>query len=304
VVLLTSAAVGCYMLHLLFGLIQWGAISSVGSGSVALVGIQSIWDASSRLLLLAVAALCACGFGISTYSLKARSNIIALVVWALFACAYAAGTAIRVLQYDDARPGSDVSAWPAVLGIVLLLTYAGWLALRARRTITTEMRTDKRAILFRLACTLTAYVLVGPLVGLAEAAAPAYARTQARVATDCVITTAVLAALLTLLWPSHARGAFRVYDGTQSSMLLSELDGDALHHYFPAVGDGSEMDAAYRALKLEEAGSGGAQFGLAAGFSPYLAPIVAASPASALPAQLGVNSAVGGIPTDGSYYKQ
>jgi len=282
--LLYSAALSLFMLHLLFSLILWARMAADGLVDVPIAVLATLLRGLAHLVLLALAALVAGGYGVTTYKLTTTGNLVGCAIWALFAVAYAAASVVRLLGMDAAQPNPDLGNWPAIVLIALFLAFLGWFVLGLRRTILGETRTDKRAVLFRLGLALAYYCLILPAVELAAGVSPVYERYRVRSIVDCVLHLLLFAALQGALWPGvAARAAFRVADGSHA--LLLQVEGDVLHVFAQgeAEGDGlaDGMGPLYATLKLQEHGT----------FTPPSPPF---GPAASAGGRAGGNSASGG----------
>jgi hypothetical protein len=285
VALLYSATLSLFMLHLLFSFILWARMAADGLVDVPIAILATLLRGLAHLVLLALAALVAGGYGVTTYKLTTTGNLVGCAIWALFAVAYAAASVVRLLGMDAAQPNPDLGSWPAIVLIALFLTFLGWFVLGLRRTILGETRTDKRAVLFRLGLALAYYCLILPAVELAAGVSPVYERYRVRSIVDCVLHLLLFAALQGALWPGvAARAAFRVADGSHA--LLLQVEGDVLHVFAQgeAEADGlaDGMGPLYATLKLQEHGT----------FTPPSPPFGPAASAGGPPG--GGNSASGG----------
>jgi hypothetical protein len=256
--LLYSTALCLFMLHLLFSLVMWARMAADGLVDVPVAILATLLRGLAHLVLLALAALVAGGYGVTTYKLTTTGNMVGCAIWALFAVTYAAASVVRLLGMDASQPNPDLGNWPAIVLIALFLAFLGWFVLGLRRTILGETRTDKRAVLFRLGLALAFYCLILPSVELAAGVSPVYERYRVRSIVDCVLHLLLFAALQGALWPGVAvRAAFRVADGSHA--LLLQVEGDVLHVFAQgeAEADGlaDGMGPLYATLKLQEHGT-------------------------------------------------
>lgn len=290
-VLVYSAALGTFQLSCLLALVQWTVLDSDGTFPAAVVIASLALRCASHLLLIGLGVLLANGYGIVTYSLRTMRNLFALAIWGLFAVAYVAASIFRVINLDATQPNPDVSDWPAIVLIVLFCAFLLWLALALRRTIVNETRTDKRAVLFWAGAALCAFCMILPVVEVAGGLSSAVNRTRVRAIVDGSLHVLVFLWLAWTVWPSRARSAFRVSDG--STALLLQVD-DAVLHLFrsedgDALGDGGlggEMGLLYQQLKLQDHGAALLAPGGFAPPSPPLGPVGATIAALGLPGAL------------------
>lgn len=180
VVMLLSLSLLCMTLTTLCGIVEWGTVATSGVSSGGWLLAHYLFRVASVMCLWTMVALVACGYGVTTYNLCHRTNVLGLALLVVILVAYIAGLLFRVLEYDPADPNLDVTAWPMLFLAGVTVVYVCWFVYRVRRTIVKESRTDKRLVLWKIAVCLGAQFAVLPLTELTATLTPEYERKKIR----------------------------------------------------------------------------------------------------------------------------
>lgn len=254
IVLMLVSGIMLELVSVFCHLIDYARAASDGIGAPALGLIGGLLRICSHMAGWMMASLVAVGYGITSYALFSKANIVPLVfqgfllIWyiALVAWYATVGRSTSNLRMI----GTSENSWPGILLLITTLLYLGWFVWRVRKTIQAEANTLKRKVLLHLAIACGLLFALLPLIDIVAAAVPAYERLRVTTGLDLFCVCSIYAFTCWVLWPARAREAFHVTDSSKAVFLdYSQLDDGAAGGLMEGAQGGGMagqgMDAAY-----------------------------------------------------------
>ena len=164
-------------------LVQWTSVARTGmdntsarlaAASFLLIGVAAMWT---------LAGLAANGHGIYPHSLRGTPrrpwrggcNLVGLAIGIVMMALLAAGIVAPIFATTIANPAADITSWPLIVLIIVLLLYVVWFVRMSRLAL---RDTDRKQSLWRVQAAVALLFAITPLSEITGLATPEYMRTR------------------------------------------------------------------------------------------------------------------------------